>query len=146
MNIVKVAEGCEDISSGALGTVTVATPIIEQVKATKESLEKEDAKPFKKYAFMTGHALLGILEHWKTLQPAVMKTVQGGKEVVQGFKEPGLSLEELLKEKERIDTKQKEACQLLLNPPAPASTPTPGKGKANAVTVSDTAGSVATSE
>lgn len=139
MNIVKVVEGAEHVSSGALGAVTVATPIIEQVKATKESLEKEDAKPLKKYAFMTGHALLGILEHWKTLQPDVMKVVQGGKEVVQGFKEAGLSLEELTKEKERIQNEQKAACQLLLNPPAPATTG--GKGKAAASGTGEGAGS-----
>lgn len=119
MNIVKVVEGCEHVSSGTLGAVTVATPIIEQVRATKQSLESEEAKPLKKYAFMTGHVLLGVLEHWKTLQPDVMKVVKGGKEIVQGFKEAGLSLEELMKEKERITNEQKEACQVLLNPPLP---------------------------
>lgn len=139
MNIVKVVEGCEDVSSGALGAVTVATPIIEQVRLTKLALEKEEAKPLKKYAFMTGHALLGILEHWKTLQPDVMKTINGGKEIVQGFKEPGLSVEELLKEKDRIGEKQKAACQLLLNPPSPPKT---GKGNSGA---QDMAGGTASS-
>lgn len=128
MNIVKVAVGCEHVSSGSLGVVTVSTPIVEQVRATKQSLEAEEAKPLKKYAFMTGHVLLGVLEHWKILQPDVMKVVKGGKEIIQGFKEAGLSLEQLMKEKERISNEQKEACQVLLNPPVQQPVPNKGKG------------------
>jgi len=120
MNVYKVIEGVSDASNGALDCMSEGLPVIHTVKQHKAALDHEGASTAKKALFLTGYSLLGFLEHWEKLKPAVMKVKDGCVEVYQGIKEPGLPDDKFEEEKDRIDDKRRAACAAL-----PPKQPTP---------------------
>lgn len=116
MNIIKLTEGIKETGDGLQGCALAGRPIYDDVILHKKELDEEKATNTKKALFLTGFALMHILEKWKDIKGPVLETVAGVREIAQAIKEQGMSTEDYNREKEKIQEKARLKCAAL--PPA----------------------------
>lgn len=126
MNVFKVADGVVDTGAGVMDVLVEAAPAIADLKQHKATLDAEGASSGKKALFLAGFAFMHFMERWPSIRPGVMEIKDGVQEVIAGYKESGLSPDDLRKLKDAHDKKKHDRCEAL---PPRKDTPEPAPKK-----------------